>query len=112
MLKVYGYTFRGSNSAIFRFASCCKWSQFLNKVRICSSRIGKSPSKSKAFPIEMPILIPENCLPVKNGGKAWRCINSSRISEKIAEFTTSVDLDEVAHNEPPHLHLHCLPSSL
>ena len=28
-----------------------------------------------------------------------------------AEFSNSVDLDEVAHNEPPHLDLHCLPSS-
>ena len=31
---------------------------------------------------------------------------------KIAEFANSVDLDEVAHNEPPHLDLHCLPSAL
>ena len=31
---------------------------------------------------------------------------------KIAEFVNSVDLDEVAHNEPPHLDRHCLPSSL
>ena len=31
---------------------------------------------------------------------------------KIAEFANSVDLDEVAHDEPPHLDLHCLPSSL
>ena len=31
---------------------------------------------------------------------------------KKAEFANSVDLDEVAHNEPPHLDLHCLPSSL
>ena len=31
---------------------------------------------------------------------------------KIAKFTNSVDLDEVAHNEPPHLDLYCLPSSL
>ena len=30
----------------------------------------------------------------------------------IADFANSVDLDEVAHNEPPHLDLHCLPSSL
>ena len=30
----------------------------------------------------------------------------------IAEFANSVDLDEVANNEPPHLDLHCLPSSL
>ena len=31
---------------------------------------------------------------------------------KIAEFANSVDLDEVAHNEPPHQDIHCLPSSL
>ena len=30
----------------------------------------------------------------------------------IAEFANSVDLDEVAHNEPPHLDLLCLSSSL
>ena len=28
---------------------------------------------------------------------------------KIAEFANSVDLDEVAHNEPPHLDLHFCP---
>ena len=26
-----------------------------------------------------------------------------------AEFANSVDPDEVAHNEPPHLDLHCFP---
>ena len=31
---------------------------------------------------------------------------------KIAEFANSLDLDEMAHNEPPHQDLHCLPSSL
>ena len=31
---------------------------------------------------------------------------------KIAEFAHSLDLDEVAHNEPPHQDLHCLLSSL
>ena len=31
---------------------------------------------------------------------------------KVAEFANSVDLDEVAHNEPPYLDLYCLPSSL
>ena len=31
---------------------------------------------------------------------------------KIAACANSVVLDEVAHNEPPHLGLHCLPSSL
>ena len=30
----------------------------------------------------------------------------------MAEFANSVDLDEVAHNEPPHLDPRCLPSSL
>ena len=33
-------------------------------------------------------------------------------ARKIAEFANSVHLDEVAHDEPPHLDLHCLPSSL
>ena len=27
-------------------------------------------------------------------------------------FANSIDLDEVAHDEPPHIDLHCLPSSL
>ena len=31
---------------------------------------------------------------------------------KIVKFANSVDLDEVTHNEPPHLDLHCLSSSL
>ena len=30
----------------------------------------------------------------------------------VDEFANSVDLDEVDHNEPPHLDLHSLPSSL
>ena len=30
----------------------------------------------------------------------------------MAEFANSIDLDEVAHHEPPHLDLHCLPSGL
>ena len=30
----------------------------------------------------------------------------------MAEFANNMDLDEVAHNAPPHLDLHCLPSSL
>ena len=29
---------------------------------------------------------------------------------KIVEFANRVDPDEVAHDEPPHLDLHCLPS--
>ena len=31
---------------------------------------------------------------------------------QTAEIANSKDLDEVAHHEPPHLHMHCLPSSL
>ena len=31
---------------------------------------------------------------------------------KIAEIANSVDLDDLAHDEPPHLDLHCLPSGL
>ena len=31
---------------------------------------------------------------------------------KIAEFANSIDLEEVAHDEPPYLDLDCLPSSL
>ena len=30
----------------------------------------------------------------------------------IAEFANTVDPDETAHNEPSHLDLQCLPSSL
>ena len=30
---------------------------------------------------------------------------------KIAEFANSVDSDEAAHDELPHLDPHCLPSS-
>ena len=28
------------------------------------------------------------------------------------EFENNVDLDEVAQHEPPHLDVHCLPSSI
>ena len=31
---------------------------------------------------------------------------------KMVEFANSIDQDEVAHNEPPHLGLHCSHSSL
>ena len=31
---------------------------------------------------------------------------------KRMKFANSADPDEVAHNEPPHLDLHCLPSNL
>ena len=37
--------------------------------------------------------------------------NFSIPETKIAEFVHGVNPDEVAHNEPPRLDLHCLPSS-
>ena len=36
----------------------------------------------------------------------------SILETKTAKFENSIDLDEVAHDEPPHLDLHCSPSSL
>ena len=30
----------------------------------------------------------------------------------VVEFANSLDPNELAHNEPPHLDLYCLPSSL
>ena len=31
------------------------------------------------------------------------------LETKIGKFANRVDLDEVAHNEPPHLDLNCFP---
>ena len=39
-------------------------------------------------------------------------INPQSPKTKIVEFANNVDPDEVAHYEPPHLDLHCLPSCL
>ena len=39
-------------------------------------------------------------------------INSFSTRDEIAEFANNLDLEEVAHHEPSHLDLHCLPSSL
>ena len=41
------------------------------------------------------------------GGK----ILGPSLNTKTAEVANTVDLDEVAHDEPPHLELHYLPSS-
>ena len=38
--------------------------------------------------------------------------NSFSTRDENGKFANSVDLDEVAQNEPPHLDLCCLPSSL
>ena len=40
------------------------------------------------------------------------CLTLYLPETKIAAFANSVDLTEVAHDEPPHLDLHSLPSSL
>ena len=41
------------------------------------------------------------------------CLLTLSVPEtKTAEFANSVDLNEVAHNEPSHLDLYCLSSSL
>ena len=41
-------------------------------------------------------------------GKLQYCITFYVLETKLAEFANNVDLDGVAHNEPPHLDLHCL----
>ena len=52
-------------------------------------------------------------LDLQDGGLSRRTgSNSLSTREENAEFANIVDLDEVAHNEPPHLDVHCLPSSL
>ena len=40
------------------------------------------------------------------------CIAAISSYSEIVELANSVDLDEVAHNEPPDQDLHCLPPSL
>ena len=55
-------------------------------------------------------IIPKPPLTCQSG--ALSSVNSCRSETKIAEFENSLDLDEVAHDEPPHLDLHCLPFSL
>ena len=42
----------------------------------------------------------------------FQCITLLIPNTKIAEFANCVNLDEVAHDELPHLDLHCMPSSL
>ena len=53
-------------------------------------------------------------MPVQYSGDGSQAAITANIltQSKITEFANSVDLDEVAHNEPPHLNLHCLPSCL
>ena len=37
---------------------------------------------------------------------------STENKKKTTAFANSIDPDEVAHNEPPHLDLHCFPCNL
>ena len=48
VLKVIGYTFRGSNSVIFSFTSLLKWGQSL-KERVCFSGSNFYPLKVGLF---------------------------------------------------------------
>ena len=60
-------------------------------------------------------IIHEYCIPVKYPvSRQWltKRLTFYLPETKTAEFANSVDLDEVARNEPPHLDLHCLPISL
>ena len=41
-----------------------------------------------------------------------KMLTISELEAKIDKFANSVDLDEVTHDEPPHLDLHCLASGL
>ena len=58
------------------------------------------------------------CNPVCESAETGRAQHSEELLffhlpvTNIAEFENRVDLDEVAHNEPPHLDLLCLPSCL
>ena len=46
------------------------------------------------------------------GVKIAEFANSIDLDEVAHDEPNCVDLDEVAHDEPPHPDLHCLPSSL
>ena len=64
------------------------------------------------FKLEKKTLIWRNILAVLNIYRIVLLTLELSGSKKVAEFANSVDLAEVAHNEPPHLDLHCLPSCL
>ena len=56
---------------------------------------------------------------IKASSVAWRTVNKGSFSLALKEpetkkaiFANSIHLDEVAQNEPPHLDLCCLSSSL
>ena len=45
-----------------------------------------------------------------HAGQNASTINPLRANTNTVEFANSVDPNEVAHNEPPHQDIHCLPS--
>ena len=61
---------------------------------------------------------PDMTLDVYRGHKTTMQQQQQRLSftlknkVKIIELANSIDLDEAAHNEMPHLDLHCLPSGI
>ena len=50
--------------------------------------------------------------PLPTGNFFFQFNTLSARDKKKGKFAHSIDRDEEAHNEPPHVDLHCLPSSL
>ena len=46
---------------------------------------------------------------IKEHALRYQCLRHQEST--VTDYANSVDPDEVAQNEPPHLYLHCLPSS-
>ena len=57
------------------------------------------------------VFFPKLPMKIKTNPPSKHSCNSLSTGVKKAEFANSVDLDEVAHHEPPHLDLHCLASN-
>ena len=54
---------------------------------------------------------PQAVLKLRTARSVGQRLNLSVPETKIAEFANSIDLDEVAHYEPPLQDQHCLPFS-
>ena len=68
---------------------------------------GTSAATKCTVSVDGPFIIIDGCNTVS---PLYRALSVPET--KLAEFANGVVLDEVAHNEPPHLDLHCLLSSL
>ena len=55
--------------------------------------------------------LPQAVLKLRTARSVGQRLNLSVPETKVAEFAHSIDLDEVAHHQPPHQDLHCLPFS-